>query len=116
MFKHGIGDDGHKVIKSSTYSEGENANDRRVVKGKMEKRCISEINKIYERCFNKRDKFPTETVDNFVAELKTLAKTCFSNFCHCLRDSPIRDRIVLGIKNEQTTKKLLRTRDLTLMY
>ena len=28
--------------------------------------------------------------------------------------SLIRDRIVLGIKNEQTTKKLLRTRDLTL--
>jgi len=58
------------------------------------------------------DKFPTETVDNFVAELKTLAKTC--NFCDCLSDSLIRDRIVLGIKNEQTTKKLLRMRDLTL--
>ena len=63
-------------------------------------------------CFNKRDKFPTETVENFVAELKTLAKTC--NFCDCLRDSLIRDRIVLGIKNEETTKKLLRIRDLTL--
>ena len=31
-----------------------------------------------------------------------------------MRDSLIRDRIVLGIKNEQTTKKLLRMRDLTL--
>ena len=113
MFKHAIGDDGLKVIKSFTYSEGENANDWRVVMGKMEKHCIGEVNEIYERyCFNKRDKLPTETVDNFVAELKTLAKTC--NFCDCLRDSLIRDRIVLGIKNEQTTKKLLRMRDLTL--
>ena len=111
MFKHAIGDDGLKVIKSFTYSEGENANDWRVVMGKMEKHCIGEVNEIYERyCFNKR--FPTETVDNFVAELKTLAKTC--NVCDCLRDSLIRDRIVLGIKNEQTTKKLLRMRDLTL--
>ncbi|CAB4015835.1 Hypothetical predicted protein, partial [Paramuricea clavata] len=59
-----------------------------------------------------RDKLQTESVDNFVAELKTLAKTC--NLCECLRDSLIHDRIVLGIKNEQTTKKLLRTRDLTL--
>ena len=51
-------------------------------------------------------------MDSFVAELKTMAKTC--NFCHCLRDSLIRDRIVLGIKNEQTAKKLLRIRDFTL--
>ena len=36
------------------------------------------------------------------------------NFCDCLRDNLIRDRIVLGIKDEQTTKKLLRIRDLTL--
>jgi len=41
-----------------------------------------------------------------------LAKTY--NFCDCLRDSLIHDRIVLGIKSEQTTKKLLRIRDLTL--
>ena len=101
------------MIKSFTCSEGENANDWRVVMGKMEKYCIGEVNKIYERyCFNKRDKLLTETVDNFVAELKTLAKTC--NFCDCLRDSLIRERIVLGIKNEQTTKKLLSMRDLTL--
>ena len=79
---------------------------------KMEKFCIGEVNEIYERyCSNKWDKHPTESVDTFVAELKTLAKTC--NFCDCLRDSLIRDRIVLGIKNEQTTKKLLRMRDLT---
>ena len=96
-----------------SYSDEENANDWRVVMGKMERHCIGEVNEIYERyCFNKRDKLPTETVDNFVAELKTLAKTC--NFCDCLRDSLIRDRIVLGIKSEETTKKLLRIRDLTL--
>ena len=66
MFKHVISDDGLKVIKSFTYSEGENANDWCVVMGKMEEHCIGEVNKIYERyCFNKRDKLPTETVDNF---------------------------------------------------
>ena len=89
MFKHAIGDDGLRVIKTFSYSEEENANDWRVVMGKMERNCIGEVNEIYERyCFNKRDKLPTETVDNFVAELKTLAKTC--NFCDCLRDSLIR--------------------------
>ena len=113
MFKHTISDDGLKVIKSFTYSEGENANHWRVVMNKMEKHCISEINKTYERyCFNKRVKLPTETVDSYLAELKTLAKTC--NFCDCLRDSLIRDCIILGIKNEQTPKKLLRMQNLTL--
>ena len=50
---------------------------------KMEKHCIREVNEIYERCcFNKRDKLPTESVDCFVAELKTLAKTCnFATVC-----------------------------------
>ena len=82
MFKHAIGDDGLKVIKSFTYSERENANDWHVVMGKMEKHCVGEVNEIYERYyFNERDKLPTETVDNFVAELKILAKTC--DFCDC---------------------------------
>ena len=53
-----------------------------------------------------------ESVDSFVTELKTLAKTC--NFCDCLRDSLIHDCIVLGSKNEQTTKKFLRIRNVTL--
>ena len=79
----------------------------------MEKKSIGEVNEIYERyCFNKRDKLSTESVNCFVVELKTLAKTC--NFCNCLRDSLIRDRIALGIKDEQTTKKFLRIRDLPL--
>ena len=107
MFKHAIGDDALKVIKTFSYTECEDSNNWRLVMAKMEKHYIGEVNEIYERyCFNKRDKLPTESVDCFVAELKTLAKTC--NFCDCLRDSLIRDRIVLGIKDEQTTKKLLR--------
>ena len=75
---------------------------------KMERHCIGEFNEIYERCcFNKEDKFPTESVNCYVAELKTLAKTC--NFCDCFCN-----HIVLDIKDEQTTKKLLRIQDLTL--
>ena len=35
MFKHVIGDDGLKVIKSFTYSKGENGNDWRFVMGKI---------------------------------------------------------------------------------
>ena len=43
-----------------------------------------------------------------------MAKKC--NFCDCLCDSLIRDRIVLGIKDRQTTEKLLRIRDLAMNW
>ena len=113
MLKHAIGDEGLKIIKTFTYAVGENQNDSRVVMDKIEKHCIGDVNKIYERYyFNKRDKIPMEAVDSFDSELKTLEKTC--NFCDCLCDSLIHDHIVLSIKNEQTTMELLRIRDLTL--
>ena len=113
MFKHSVGDEGLRVIKTFGYSAEENPNDWRTVMAKLEAHCIGEVNETVERyVFNKRDKLQDETVDSYVAELKTLAKTC--NFCDCLRDSLIRDCIVLGIKNEQTMKKLLKMRDLTL--
>ena len=58
MFKHAIGDNGLTVIKSFTYSKGENTNDLHVVMGKMEKHCIGKVNKIYERhCFKKWSSF-----------------------------------------------------------
>ena len=101
MFKHTIGDDALKVIKTFNYAEGENSSDWRIVMAKMEKHCIGEVNEICERyCFNMRDKLPTESVDSFVAELRNLAKTC--NFCDCLRDSLIRDRIVLVFSSWMT--------------
>ena len=88
MFKHTIGDDALKVIKTFNYAEWENSSDWRIVMAKMEKHCIGEVNEICERyCFNMRDKLPMESVDSFVAELRNLAKTC--NFCDCLRDSLI---------------------------
>ena len=88
IFKHTVGDDALKVIKTFSYTEAENSNDWHLVMDRLEKYCIGEVNGIYERYyFNKRDKLPTDSVGSFVAELKTLAKTC--NFCDCLRGSLI---------------------------
>ena len=83
-----------------------------MILAKLEAHCIGKVNETVERyVFNKREKLQDETVDSYVAELKKLAKIC--KFCHYSRGS-IRDRIVLGIKIEQTTKKLLKMQDLTL--
>ena len=54
LFKHTIGDNTLKVIKTFTYTEDVDSNNWRVVIAKMEKHCIGEVNEIYERyCFNK---------------------------------------------------------------
>ena len=44
--------------------------------------------------------------------LRTLAKTC--NFRDCLKDTLLRDRIVLGTQSQNTRKRLLQDRKLTL--
>ena len=54
--------------------------------------------------FNKRDQQSNETADAYYTALCTLAKTC--NFGN-LEDNLIRDRIVMGIKDNSTRKKLL---------
>ena len=50
------------------------------------KLCLGETNETYERfLFNSRQKNETESVDQYITALRTLAKTC--NFCACLRHS-----------------------------
>ena len=67
--------------------------------------AIGDTNETYERyVFNSRVQKDGESIDKYVAELRTLAQTC--NFCHCLHDALIRDRIVLGV-NDTTRKRLL---------
>lgn len=65
---------------------------------KFDEFMIGEMNETYKRCvFNSRNQLPEETIDAYVATLRTLSQTC--NFCECLRDMLIRDKIVLGIYN-----------------
>ena len=63
-------------------------------------------------CFNSRDQKEGESIDAYVGALRTLAQKC--NFCTCLHDSLIRDRIVLGVRESETRKRLLRQTKLTL--
>ena len=74
---------------------------------------IGKTNETYERyAFNKRDQKTDESVEDCIAALRTLASTC--NFCDCLKDSLLRDRIVLGIKDSSTRKRSLQESDLSL--
>ncbi|XP_048576175.1 uncharacterized protein LOC125557547 [Nematostella vectensis] len=80
---------------------------------KLDAHILGETNETYERYkFNTRVQKPDESIDSYVASLKTLAETC--NFCECLKTSLLRDRVVLGVKDDHTRKRLLQEGKLTL--
>ena len=70
------------------------------------------MNETYERySFFTRSQKPGEIIDSYIGALRVLAKSC--NFAD-LEDSLIRDRIVTGIKDDKTRRKLLCMQDHTL--
>ena len=86
--------------------------DINVVLQKLKVFCTGATNEIYE-CynFNKRVLEAGESVDMSVAALQTLPKMC--NYKN-LADTLIRERIVVGVRDNSLRKKLLQTSDLTL--
>eukprot|EP00112_Aurelia_sp_Birch-Aquarium-sp1_P007229 Seg1787.6 transcript_id=Seg1787.6/GoldUCD/mRNA.D3Y31 product="hypothetical protein" protein_id=Seg1787.6/GoldUCD/D3Y31 len=80
---------------------------------KLDSNILGQTNEIFERFkFNSRSQKPDESIDSYVTCLKSLAKTC--NFCDCLRDSLLRDRIVIGVMDDNLRKHLIQERGLTL--
>ena len=74
--------------------------------------CEGEVNVTYERyTFNRRDQEPGESFDVYLGHVRILIKTCAYGD---IEDSILRDRIVLGIRDDATRKRLLQTRSLDL--
>ena len=83
-----------------------------VVQKFVEEYCIGQTSETFERyLFNSRSQKEGGSIDHYVSALKTLAKSC--NFCQCLHDSLIRDRIVFGVQKPALRKKPLQERRLT---
>ena len=107
-----IGSDALEVYNSLPFESDEDKMIMSKVLELMEKHCIGQTNVIYERyCFNNRNQETEESFDAYLTALKALAKTC--NF-GSLKDELIRDRIVYGIRDTGTRKKLLQEAGLTL--
>jgi hypothetical protein len=62
--------------------------------------------------FNKRQQLDGESVDNYFTELRHLAETC--HFENITEEQIIRDRLVLGIRDQKVRERLLRENDLSL--
>ena len=109
-FKTAVGEAG-----TDDYIPAEDADDVTIIIQKFEKHIVGETNETFERYrFNKRDQMESETTEQYVAVLRDLRKTC--NFCDCMKDSLLRDRIILGVKDAYAQKLMLQKqgRNLTL--
>src|SRR5688572_12718766 len=74
--------------------------------------CVGSVNVTYQRyLFYQRVQEPNERFDTFLGEIRRMAKTCKFE---AMEESMIRDRVVVGIKDDATRHKLLQIRDLTL--
>lgn len=109
LLLHAIGTEGQEAYETFTFAEDEDQEDFDVVLRKFESFYIPKTNIICERYgFFTRNQEPGETIDHYVMALRKLAQTCdFGN----IRDSLIRDRLVLGVADGRTTKRLLAAGD-----
>jgi hypothetical protein len=79
---------------------------------KIDQHCEPRKNVTYERyIFFTRAQETSETIDQYVTTLKRLSDTFEFG---TLRGTLIKDRIVLGVKNQKIRERLLREPDLTL--
>ena len=111
-FLNVIGREGVQLFDTFTFDEDshESADNIDDVIAKFESRCLPQRNETYERyLFNKREqKKKGESVDQYCTALMRLSEQCsFMN----LRDSSIRDRLILGVKNDLARKKLLKQKE-----
>ena len=98
-----IGEEAMEIFEGLDFASEDERTKIDIVVKKFQDICLGETNETYERfLFNRRQNNETESVDQYITALRTLAKTC--NFCACLRDSLIRDRLVIGINNNALQK------------
>ena len=95
LFLYAIGPQAVKTYNGFDLSE-DKRNVNAIIAG-FDRYNIGETNETFERSLlNKREQ-KGESIDQYVTELRILAQLC--NFCNCLHDSLISDRIVPGIKD-----------------
>ena len=114
---YAMGAEAEKIYDSFTYTANERAdgvnpaNVFDIVLRKFDEHFIPSRNIIHERSkFHRRNQLDSETIEQYVRALYELAAHCdFRD-----KDETIRDRIVLGIKDQDVSQKLQLEPELTL--
>ena len=107
-----IGTAAYSVFRTFKFEREDDKADVDSIIDAFQKHCIGEANVTYERfVFHQRVQQSGEIFDDFLADLRKMARTC--EFAQ-LEDSLIRDRIVIGIRDEPTRRRLLQVKKLSL--
>ena len=108
-----IGEDATKAFDAFEWGEAEDETEIEHVLAKFDAYCEPRTQVIYERYrFNNRKQEPGENIAAYLTELKTIAKNCQHE--DITPEEILRDRIVLGIRDDKMRETLLRFNDLTL--
>ena len=108
-----IGKEANKVFHTFTFSSADEAKKIELVLRKFEEYCIPRENTIYERfLFFTRDQHESETIDQYLTELRQIAANC--DFESITPDQLLRDRLVTGTRNAEVRENLLKEKKLTL--
>lgn len=107
-----VGSEAFEIYQSFTFTTNAERQDVDVIIQKFDNYFIGEKNVTYERyVLNNRSQEMGEKFDEFLMDLRKLIKSCDYGE---ITDSIIRDRIVCGIADDVTRRKLLQTRNLDL--
>ena len=108
-----IGEDAVKAFDTFVWSEGQKEDSIKDVLTKFDEYCEHRTQVIYERYrFNNRKREAGESISAYVTELRVIAKNCAHD--EITLDEILRDRLVLGVRDEKVRERLLRVNDLTL--
>ena len=104
-----LGSEGLAIMNALPYATEADRKDATKILDLMEKHFLETENTMFERHkFYERRQSMGEQVDNYIAELRRLARTC--NFVEDGKDftnQMIRDRLICGISNGSIRRKLL---------
>ena len=108
-----IGEDAKIAFDAFEWGETEDDSTIEDVLAKFDEYCEPRTQVIYERYrFNNRNQEPGESIASYLTELRTTAKNCQHE--SITPDEILRDRIVLGIRDDKMRERLLRLNDLAL--
>ncbi len=99
-----IGTEAYELYQTMEFA-GDDGHDITKIIDAFEKHCVGEVNVTYERYnFNQQKQEMGESFDIFLSDLRRLARSCEYGD---VEESTIRDRIVVGIRDDASRRKLL---------
>ena len=105
-----IGDEGLDVLEGFRMSDVDSQDLDHIFRA-FEKFCVGEVNEVFQSYnFHQRSHKEGESVGAYVTDFRQLARKC--NFAE--EDRMIRDRVVIGLRDDVTRQKLLELKKLTL--